>query len=151
MKIYLIFSLFCAAFSSFGSITMNQINNFNVFWPILTKIESNNNKNAVGDNKMAIGIAQIHLNCLIDANKYGKTAYTHKDCFDPEISKIICFNYLLKYSSSDLELGNFERLAKTWNGGCNWEKNSKKSLTVAKNLATYWQKIERELNHANQL
>lgn len=146
MKFFLIFTLFYLNFNLFGSVTTNQINNFNKFWPVLTKIESNNCISAHNKRENARGIAQIRKNYLKDSNNFGKTKYNHKDCFDPKISKIIVFNYFLRYCPDALENGDFETLAKTHNGGPNWQKNSKKSLTVAKNLSIYWQKIERELN-----
>lgn len=134
MKLILFFLLSWSVYS--------QTNSFEPFFKAISKIESNNNPNAIGDGGLAVGVVQIHKGCLQDANEFGKTKYNHSDCFDPEISKIIVFNYLKRYQNK--HNWEFEKMAKVHNGGCNF---AKKSGQAAKNLEIYWQKVKHKLNH----
>jgi hypothetical protein len=75
----------------------------------LAIIESNNNPNAVGDNKKAIGAYQMHECAYLDAlawlrinrpdlyeyYKIGKIINSHKeDCKDPDISRVLALAYI---------------------------------------------------------
>lgn len=143
------FGLFLAILVSFGKInaqTTNQINNFNKIWPIICKIESDCNPKAYNKSENAIGISQIRLNYFKDSTNFAKIkGLRHSDCFNPEISKKITINYFLRYNSRALENGDLESLSKLHNGGPSWQKNAKKNGQTAKNLATYWGKVNREL------
>lgn len=107
---------------------------FNQFFLAICAVESNNNPKAHNKSENARGIVQIREKCLIDSNQYGKTKYLHSDCFDPEISKIVCFNYLARYSKK--HNWDFEKMARLWNSGPNWK--SKKNLTD-----NYWGKVKK--------
>lgn len=112
-------------------------NQFGSFFLSICVVESNNNPKAYNKSENAIGVVQIRQKCLIDSNQYGKTKYSLQDCFNPEISKIVCFNYLARYSKK--HNWEFEAMARTWNGGPNWAE--KKNLTD-----NYWRKVSKELN-----
>lgn len=134
-----IFANFCQLFGN----NTNKLNSFNKIWPAICKVESNNNHKAVGDGGRALGIAQIHLNYFKDATNYAKlNNIKYGDCFDSEVSKKIVYNYFLKYGSKELETGDLEGLAKLHNSGPNFRK---KTGQAAKNLQTYWGKIQKEL------
>lgn len=135
--------LFLAPFLIYGQNTIN--NNFESFFKAISIVESGNNPKAFNKAENAAGQAQIRVACLNDSNEFGKTKYNLNDRFDPEKSKIICFNYLLRYQKK--HNWEFEKMAKTWNGGCNWRKNEKNSLQVRKNLSIYWGKVSKQLTN----
>ena len=124
------FFVLFAIFGQFQSKSESITKTFETFWPAICKIESDFNAFAVGDNKKAIGISQIHLGCLIDSNNYAKTKYSHEDCFDPNKSKIICFNYMRRYA----KFHNWElnKMARLWNGGPGGVKSKKTDGYVKK-------------------
>jgi soluble lytic murein transglycosylase-like protein len=120
-------------------------NNFELFFKAISQVESNNNVLAVGDGGRAHGIVQIHKSYLQDSNEFGKTDFKHLDCFDPQISKIIVFNYLKKYQNR--HNWEFEKMAKLHNGGPNF---AKKTGQAAKNLEIYWGKVKKQLENERQ-
>lgn len=126
IKYLLILSIFSFNLIGFG----RELSNFNQFWEVLTQLESSNNPKAVGDNGLAIGIAQIHRVYWQDSGVPGK----YEQCFDINYSKKIVYAYLLRYSKTD----NFEEWARLHNGGCNWKK---KKGQAKKNLDSYWAKF----------
>lgn len=106
-------------FSLNNSIFARELKEFDKFWSVLTKLESNNNEKSVGDGGKAIGIAQIHYVYWLDSGVKGK--YTQ--CFDKNYSKKVVYSYLLKYSKTD----DFEEWTRLHNSGPGWR--SKKKLT----------------------
>lgn len=119
-------------------------NNFECFFKAISIVESGNNPKAFNKAENAAGQAQIRVACLKDSNEFGKTKYSLNDRFDPEKSKIICFNYLRRYAPR--HNWEFEKMTKLWNCGPNWKKKEEKDRQVAKNLEIYWQKVKIELN-----
>jgi len=139
MKSILFFLLF-APLLLLGQNLNNNTNNFESFFKAISIVESGNNPKAFNKAENAAGVAQIRVACLKDSNEFGKTKYNLNDRFDPEKSKIICFNYLLRYQSK--HNWEFELMAKNWNGG---PKFAEKTGQAVKNLEIYWRKVEREL------
>lgn len=106
------------------------------FFRALGKIESDNNVLAIGDNKKAIGIYQIHYNYWLDATTFDKTIDgTYQDCFKKEYSKRVVSAYLKRYCPN----GDVQQLARTHNGGPSWRK--KYHLTNK-----YWEKFKKALD-----
>lgn len=120
-KIILIFSFFLVTFNGIS----RDLKDFDRFYSIISKLESNNNPKAIGDNGLAIGIAQIHKNYFIDAQKYDKNLINNSylDCFRVDISKKIVYAYLLKYSKTN----DFEEWCRLHNSGPDWK--NKRELT----------------------
>lgn len=106
----------------------------NEFFRVLSIVESNNNKNAVGDNGKSIGIYQIHENYFQDARDFNKnlSKYTYKDCFNPEIARMVVSAYLSRYCKN----GSMEDMARAHNSGPNWR--NKKHLTN-----NYWARFQK--------
>lgn len=111
---------------------------FNKFFKAISKVESSNNPNAVGDGGRAKGVAQIHPECLIDSNQFGKTNFSLDDRLDPNKSKIICFNYLSRYKK--YHNWEFEKMARFWNGFSG-------GIKYPKRTDKYWGKVKKELNN----
>ena len=61
---------------------------------VLKHVETNNNKEAIGDNGKAFGILQIHKEVIIDVNRYYGTDYTHQDAFEPNCAEEIFHLYI---------------------------------------------------------
>ncbi len=110
----------------FGQIT----NDFNKFYLILGKLESNNNKNAIGDNGKAIGIYQIHEHYFNDARDFDKnlSKLAYNDCFNPEISKLVVRSYISRYCKN----GSMEDMARCHNSGPNWKNKINKTNNYIK-------------------
>ena len=113
-----------------------QNKDFGLFLNILGQIESSNNPKAYNKKEKAIGIYQIRLNYFKDAQQFNPKLrkYTHKNCFDPLISRWVVKSYMRHYEPKALKENDFETLARCHNGGCNWR--NKKELTNK-----YWQKF----------
>ena len=122
----------------------NQKHSFEDFARAVAKVESNNNSKAIGDNGKARGILQIHEICFNDAAKYDAELlkYGYQGCFNPQVSKRVLWAYCAKYEKEALKNGDFEILAKLWNGGCGWRTKTGK---VKSNLDTYWMKVFQNL------
>ncbi len=109
----------------------------NKFFDALGKVESSNNPRAVGDKGKSIGIYQIQLNCWKDAIQYDKTlGGTYQDCYKPAYARKVAIAYFRRYEPKSLAAGDYEALARVWNGGPKWR--SKKSKTDK-----YWNKIKK--------
>lgn len=112
------------------------------FFKALAIIESGNNPMAYGRKRNEIGIYQIREAYFIDAqninsdkaNKYGLNNVSHKDCFNPEISKRVVRAYLEYYSKGNY---NIERLARIHNGG---------PKPPIKKTNVYWLKFQKIYN-----
>lgn len=133
IKKYLL--IFCLIFVNYQGFS-RDLPDFERFWIILTQLESNNNPKAIGDNGLAIGIAQIHKNYFLDAQKFDKSLInnSYSDCFDPKIAKKVVKSYLSRYCKENED--SFENWARCHNSGWNWKK--KKDLTN-----NYWMKFSR--------
>lgn len=109
--------------------------NFEMFWQALKKVESKEYKYAVGDNKQAIGVAQIHYAYWKDATEFDKTiGGEYEYCFNVAYSKKVVYAYMNRYCKE----WTFENMARCHNSGANWQK--KKHLTN-----DYWNKIKNNL------
>jgi soluble lytic murein transglycosylase-like protein len=102
-------------------------------WEAVCAVESNGNPRAVGDNSLAVGIAQIHPIMVREANRLAGTKYTLKDRLDPVKSKAIFTIYVEHYGKGK----SLEYKARLWNGGPG---GNSKTATIA-----YWKKIQKHL------
>lgn len=123
-------SIFLLNFEAFSETNSN----FETFLKILSKIESNNNPRAIGDNGRAIGIYQIHKNYFLDAQEVNKELkkYKYENCFDKEVSKKVVYSYIMRYEPK----GDLEAWARLHNSGPNWR--NKKELTNK-----YWERFKK--------
>lgn len=97
--------------------------------PILIKIESNGNPNAVGDNGKAIGILQIHRSYVTCVNNIlgVKNYFAYEDAFNPGKAITMTKIYLGHYGTTKRlkMLPSMLDLAAIHNGGPNgWKKLS---------------------------
>lgn len=128
--LFVVFGQFWAI-SAESKLNKDEINQkFEIFWPAICKIESNFNPKAIGDGGRAVGIAQIHPECLQDSNEFGKTSFSLADRLDPNKSKTICFNYLARYKK--YHNWDLNKMARTWNGGPGGVKSKKTDGYVKK-------------------
>jgi len=102
-------------------------------WEAVCAVESGGNPRAVGDNSLAVGIAQIHPIMVREANRLAGTKYTLKDRLDPVKSKAIFTIYVEHYGKGK----SLEYKARLWNGG---PTGPKKQATLK-----YWNKIKAKL------
>ncbi len=102
-------------------------------WEAICAVESGGNPRAVGDNSLAVGIAQIHPIMVREANRLAGTKYTLKDRLDPVKSKAIFTIYVEHYGKGK----SLEYKARLWNGGPG---GNSKTATIA-----YWKKIQKHL------
>lgn len=87
----------------------------------LSILESGNNPDAIGDNGKAFGVLQFHAIAVKEHNNQFSSNYTHQDAFNPEISKLMCYNLLKKgaelhYKKCGVE-ANESDLVRMHNGG----------------------------------
>lgn len=117
----------------------------------LTKVESNGNAAAVGDNGKAFGILQIHLSMVRDANRIAGTHLTHREMFDPvkarSVAQIVLTHYSKHISKTTGRNASSKELAFIWNGGAGAWKRASDPLDDAKqrNLESYWKKVAKAL------
>lgn len=131
MKNILIISIFLFSLNCLGEIIPLKPEFLNT----LGKQESSNNAKAIGDNKKAIGIYQIHLKYWQDATDFDKTINgSYSDCFNPDYAKRIVTSYLNKYAKSAIQKNDFEKLARIHNGGPLGYKNP--------NTIKYWKRFK---------
>ena len=118
----------------------------------LAIVESSLNPLAVGDNGNAVGYLQITPAVVEDVNTFYGTTYHMDDRYDTRKSVEICKKYL-KYWGEVFEKKtgrppSAEIYAKMWNGGCYaWKKTDPK---VLKNLDTYWNKVNKQLDNIDK-
>lgn len=117
---------------------------FNFFLSALAKVESNNNPKSYNLKENAIGIYQIRELYFIDAQRFNPALkkYNHKDCFDPEVSRLVVTAYLSHYESMSVSVNDWGSLAKCHNGGLNWRKKTGQAKI---NLDKYWLKVKNHL------
>jgi hypothetical protein len=94
---------------------------YNAIIEKLSVLESQNNPDAIGDNGLAFGVLQFHAIAVQEHNQQFNTLYTHKDAFNAEISKLMCYNLLKKgseihYKKCGVE-ANESDLVRMHNGG----------------------------------
>jgi hypothetical protein len=88
----------------------------------------------VGDNGKALGPLQIHRNCWKDSGVNG--AYTNVVSL-PYASKVMSA-YLTRYCPKAVSKGDYETMARVWNGGPMGHKS--------KSTVDYWKKVKNNLN-----
>lgn len=106
----------------------------------MSRVESRNNSQAIGDNGKAIGLLQIHIEVVTDFNRITGLNFSHQDMFDPVKAKMVCHTYLLHYGRVyQRRTGSAptnEVFARMWNGGPDgYKKRSTKP---------YWEKVRHE-------
>lgn len=106
---------------------------FGQFLTILGKLESSNNPQAIGDNKRAIGIYQIHKICWQDT--VDKIGGSYSNCFNPKYASNVAYVYLNKYCPQAVKNNNYEIMARTWNGGPTGYREQ--------STLKYWEKFKR--------
>lgn len=87
----------------------------------LMVVESDGRADAIGDNGKAVGVLQIHPECIQDVNRITKKAYTLQDRRNAEKSRLMCAAYLSHYGRlyerRTGKKATAEVLARIWNGG----------------------------------
>lgn len=109
------------------------------FFYAIGQVESNNDDSAVGDNGNAIGRYQIWRVYWLDATEFDKSiGGEYEDCRDPRYAQRVMLAYWRRYCPEALESGNWERLARTHNGGCVGYKRE--------SAHKYWIKVKKVLH-----
>ena len=117
----------------------------------LTKVESNGNAAAVGDNGKAFGILQIHISMVRDANRIAGTHFTHSEMLDPakarSVAQIVLTHYSKHISKTTGRNATNKELAFIWNGGAGaWKRASvPRGDAKQRNLEAYWGKVAKAL------
>ncbi len=109
--------------------------------PLISKIESNNDDTAIGDNGKAYGRLQIWNIAVQDVNRVYGTKYTHEQMHDYAMAKEV-FKLTLKhgikvYKEKHGVMPKEEDVVRMWNGGVY------KGYTNAK-TEKYWKKYKKE-------
>ena len=104
----------------------------------LIAVESGGNVSAIGDDGRAVGILQIHAECIQDVNRITGKNYTLEDRKDAAKSRAICSAYLSHYGKiyerRTGKRATAEVLARIWNGGpTGYRRNGTRA---------YWRKIQ---------
>ena len=103
-------------------------------WSAICQVESGGDTDAHNPGEGARGIAQIRAIMVEDVNRIvGSDKYTHDDAWCPEKSREMFDIYNKHYHPK----GDYERIARCWNGG---PKGHTKQATVA-----YWNKVKAAL------
>ena len=109
-------------------------------------VESVGRADAIGDNGRAVGVLQIHPECVQDINRFAKTNYTLSDRADARKSVEMCRRYLYHYGNKyKRDKGvepTSEVLARIWNGGPRGYNNGR--------TLRYWAKVRAELRRQGQ-
>ena len=106
----------------------------------LSKVESNGNDKAIGDNGKAIGCLQIWKIYWTDAVERSGLGGNYVDCMRRDYSKCVVRAYMKRYGKdwwNTLAGFNAEKIARIHNGG---PKGYKKRATNA-----YWRKVQKVL------
>lgn len=109
-------------------------------------VESDGRAEAIGDSGRAVGVLQIHPECVQDINRFARTVYTLDDRTNEQKSVEMCWRYLYNYGSQyRRKTGReptAETLARIWNGG---PSGYNKEAT-----RRYWEKVQAELQRQGQ-
>lgn len=104
-------------------------------------VESDGRADAIGDSGRAVGVLQIHPECVQDVNRITKKAYTLQDRRNAGKSRLMCAAYLTHYGRlyerRTGKRATAEVLARIWNGGPRGYNNEK--------TRRYWAKVQAEL------
>tara|TARA_R100000152_G_C6770483_1_gene196677 strand:- start:91 stop:612 length:522 start_codon:yes stop_codon:yes gene_type:complete len=107
----------------------------------LIVVESNGDREAVGDGGRAYGVLQIHNSYFLDSGIKGK----HKDCFDEDFSIKVFDAYMKRYAKdawTDLKSFDAEKVARIHNGG---PRGYKKKATEK-----YWAKVKKVIEKSKR-
>ena len=116
---------------------------------VLIMVESGGDVNAVGDGGASLGPLQIQRACYTDAvaqiKREGGTAPPAYEvaAVDPVWARTLARAYWRRYCPQAYAEGDYQTLARVWNGG---PSGAKKAATVP-----YWEKVKRELNRRTGL
>lgn len=112
----------------------------------LIAVESCGNPTAIGDSGRAVGVLQIHPECVQDINRFSKVQYNLSDRADERKSVEMCWRYLYHYGNIyKRDTGKeptAEILARIWNGGPRGYNDEK--------TRRYWAKVQAELQRQGQ-
>ena len=104
-------------------------------------VESDGRADAIGDNGKAVGILQIHAECIQDVSRITGKSYTLADRRSVSKSREICADYLRhygrRYERQTGQTATAETLARIWNGGPRGYNDEK--------TRRYWAKVQAEL------
>ena len=104
-------------------------------------VESDGNANAIGDHGKAVGVLQIHAECIQDVSRITGKSYTLADRRSVSKSREICAAYLKHYGRQYERItgkaATAETLARIWNGGPCGHKNPR--------TRRYWAKVQAAL------
>lgn len=101
-------------------------------WAAICQVESGGDPDAHNPSEDARGIAQIRAIMVEDINRIvGENRYAHNDAYNPAKAREMFDIYNRHYHPK----GDYERIARCWNGG---PQGHKKQATLA-----YWRKVER--------
>ena len=103
-------------------------------WRAICQVESGGNSSAIGDNRKAVGIAQIWEVTVDDVNRIAGTAYTYSDRLDAEKSRQMFVIYTRYYCGKSYTPA---RAARVWNGG---PRGYNKKATLG-----YWHKVRKAM------
>jgi hypothetical protein len=122
---------------------------FDQFLDCIQKVETGGKPRkgefVVGDGGKAIGPLQIHECCWDDAiifaekngDKDNYIGINYEDCNYWQVSTIIAMLYFRRHAKAAMLSGDWERLARIWNGGpTGWKKKA---------TLPYWEKVEAEI------
>lgn len=89
--------------------------------PTIITIESNNNPNTIGDNGKAIGLLQIHKECVQDVNRTFNTNYSHNQMIDSlksvQVFKLYLTKGINRYMYKYDKYPQTNHIVRMWNGG----------------------------------
>ena len=108
----------------------------------LIAVESCGNPAAIGDNGQAVGVLQIHPECVRDVNRITGKSYTLQDRASASKSREICAAYLKHYGRlyerRTGKTATGEVYARIWNGGPNGYRRE--------GTRAYWRKVQAAMN-----
>lgn len=112
------------------------------FLAALSKVESYDNDNAVGDKGKALGRYQIHKAYWKDSKIPGN----YEQVVDPAYARKVVLAYFRRYAKDALTNGDWEILARIHNGGPSIM--SRQGSKAWDNTSAYWAKIKVALDTA---
>lgn len=118
----------------FYAIAEVESNHNDRVWKAICQVESGGDPDAHNPSEDARGIAQIRAVMVEDVNRIvGEDRYTHNDAYDPVKAREMFDIYNRHYHPK----GDYERIARCWNGG---PKGHKKKATLP-----YWEKVKKAM------
>lgn len=106
------------------------------FLAALSKVESNDNDQAVGDGGRALGRYQIHRAYWQDSGVPG----SYEQVTNPEYARSVVLAYFKRYAPEALKNQDWETLARIHNGGPGIMR--RKGSRAWKNTTAYWDRVK---------